>query len=940
MSSAPAHAPAPVPALAADPNQALFLLERAPTALLQVNALGQVLWANPAAARLCPALLLAPPVELNSLFEASAELPGSVGAWAQAGGRSAPLELALRQPVPPVDWVRVRSSSLPDAGLLLELQPCDEERGLRQRLAAVSGGDSDALGAQMALSIDLGRIAFWRHDFATNRMHYNAQAFEVLGIPPRAGGLSIDEVRQTIHPDDLPQVLASAEQALATGLPVDLDARYRRNDGSWRTVMTRRVLQRDAQGRAVAFVGLALDVTDRVEAQRHSDELAQRFALVTRIAGIGYWSKTLRAERATWSPELRHIFALDEGAPVPHLAEWLQQYVHPDDRARVTGAFRNWIKSGAEQVSDEFRVLRADGTVRQVLTQSRLESPGADALLFGVVIDVTESRSAAQALREANERVALAARGAGLATWELDMETGAAFWDAQMWRLRGLPPQAQTPDLAGRMATTHPEDRDMLARVNQRGLEEDGQIEAAFRVVWPDGEVRWLASRSTLVRDEASGALRRIGVNWDITDRRTAEVVRQERELARRESQAKSQFLARMSHELRTPLNAVLGFSQLLQADAARWASAEAVQGQWLGHIHAAGQHLLALINDVLELSSAEGNTLPLALQAVPLQPLAQEVLALLQPLQHSLGVHIETNTLQAAVLADTTRLRQVLLNLLSNALKYNRPGGRVWVQAQAQDEGWVLLSVNDSGRGLDAQQQAHLFEPFNRLGAEALGVEGTGIGLAIVKSLVERMGGQVSVDSTPGQGSSFRVRLRAAPAPAPAGASSTSPSLSLPQGCDGMRAERPSDTGAPPARLPLAHAQVSSRPAGLPHRLLYIEDNPVNALIISELVARRPDLQLHLASDGLSGVAMALELQPELVLLDMQLPDIDGHEVLRRLRREPATAHIPCIALSANAMPEDIARALAAGMCDYWTKPLDFSLFLQALDRLFGLAP
>jgi len=750
----------------------------------------------------------------------------------------------------------------------------------------------------------------------------------VLGIAPRAGGLSIEEVRSTIHPEDLPQVVTSAEQALATGLPVDLDARYRRSDGSWRTVMTRRVLQRDTQGRPVAFVGLALDVTDRVEAQRQSRELAQRFELVTRIAGIGYWSKTLHAERATWSPGLRHIFGLREDEPVPRLQDWLAEYVHADDRDRVNAAFRTWAGSRTEHVSEEFRVLRADGQVRQVLTHSRLESPASNPLMFGVVIDLTDSRSAAQALRDATERVALAAHGAGLATWELDVDTGTAFWDAQMWRLRGLQPQPVTPDLDGRLVTTHPEDRALVAQVNQHGMEEDGQIESTFRVVWPGGEVRWLASRSALVRDEATGKLRRIGVNWDITDRRTAEVVRQERELAQRESQAKSQFLARMSHELRTPLNAVLGFSQLLQANAPQWAAADAQHGQWLGHIQAAGQHLLALINDVLELSGAEGSAAPLPLQPVRLDTAVAEVLALLQPLQRTHDVHIQTETLQRTVLADATRLRQVLLNLLSNAVKYNRPGGQVWVRAET-DGDTVLLSVVDNGRGISAQQMTHLFEPFNRLGAETLGVEGTGIGLAIVKALVERMGGQVKSESTPGEGTCFQVRLRAA---------SSGPVDGAPERLDVTATEH--NRPKPPALSPAMEAVKDPASAPVRHQLLYIEDNPVNALIISELVARRADLQMHIAVDGLSGVALARQLLPELVLLDMQLPDIDGHEVLRRLRSAPATASIPCIALSANAMPEDIAKALAAGMSDYWTKPLDFSVFLKALDRLFGPAP
>jgi hypothetical protein len=274
----------------------------------------------------------------------------------------------------------------------------------------------------------------------------------------------------------------------------------------------------------------------------------------------------------------------------------------------------------------------------------------------------------------------------------------------------------------------------------------------------------------------------------------------------------------------------------------------------------------------------------------------------------------VHTGDLSALPLADPVRLRQVLLNLLSNAVKYNRPGGRVTVEGLRRGGG-VVIRVADTGRGMNDGQLRRLFEPFNRLGLEAEGIAGTGIGLAIVKSLVERMGGSVHVDSTPGAGTLFEVRLG-----------------------DAMAA-RP---GMPPAAAPLAEASApaaagtAARPAQR-GTLLYIEDNPINAMIVAELVARRPQLVLHTAEDGHSGLARAQALQPDLVLLDMQLPDIDGHEVLRRLRADPATASIPVIALSANALPQDIERALAAGVADYWTKPLDFRAFIASLDSLFG---
>ena len=246
---------------------------------------------------------------------------------------------------------------------------------------------------------------------------------------------------------------------------------------------------------------------------------------------------------------------------------------------------------------------------------------------------------------------------------------------------------------------------------------------------------------------------------------------------------------------------------------------------------------------------------------------------------------------------ADATRLKQVLVNLLTNAIKYNRPGGSVHLDT-ALEAGSVLIRVSDDGMGMNSRQQADAFEPFNRAGAEREGIEGTGIGLTIVRALVEGMGGRIDVRSTPGVGSVFEVRLDAAGVPGPS---------------------------ALPAR-----------------RLLYIEDNPVNVLIVSELVRRRPGIEFVSTPDGASGVARATQTLPALTLVDMQLPDIDGLEVLARLRANPRTAGLRVVALSANAIPADIQRALQAGFDDYWTKPLDFKVFNAEMDRVFGavLAP
>ncbi|KQU80716.1 MULTISPECIES: PAS domain-containing protein [unclassified Rhizobacter] len=764
--------------------------------------------------------------------------------------------------------------------------------------------------AQLKIAVDLGNIAIWRHDLKRDRMYYNERSYQVLDITPRPEGMSLDEVRALIHPDDLPQVLATAQAALRSDRPVDMEARYRRPDGSFRYVLTRRVVRRDADGTPIEFVGVALDVTEQVEHTRRITEMAQRLEIAATAAGLGIWSRDPVTRRAEWNDEMYRIIGRPKERGVPSGAEWLGEVVHPDDRAAMARV-RDGIRATPEvSMEHEYRICRPDGEVRWLVDRVRRESRDGRPMLFGITIDVTERVKTEAALRSANERIGLAVRSVGIGTWEWLPRTDTSVWDDAMFRLRGLEPSDRVPNEAERAALVLPEDRERVAAALAESVRTASSAAYEFRVVWPDGSVHWLASRSTAVHDASGEVHRHMGVNWDITDARSAESARQERAVAQRESSAKSEFLARMSHELRTPLNAVLGFAQLLQFDARALTDDH---NHKVEHIAAAGRHLLSLINDVLDLSSLESGNLRLDVRPLALHEVVYETLPLVEALAREHGVTLHADRLQATVFADRIRLRQVLINLLTNGIKYNRRHGRVTLSCTV-DATHVTLRVEDTGRGLRADQLPHLFEPFNRLGLENEGIDGTGIGLAVVKALVERMEGSVMASSQPGTGSQFEVRLPradAAAAQAPAGA---------PQ----------------PATMPARAPAPEPSPDGRRGQLLYIEDNPVNVLLVEELVRGQAGLAIESVPSGEAGVARAAELQPDLVLIDMQLPDFDGFEVLRRLRAQPQTAGIRCVALSANAMPEDIARARAAGFDDYWTKPIDFAEFLGGLDRLF----
>ncbi|MES2015831.1 MAG: PAS domain S-box protein [Pseudomonadota bacterium] len=389
----------------------------------------------------------------------------------------------------------------------------------------------------------------------------------------------------------------------------------------------------------------------------------------------------------------------------------------------------------------------------------------------------------------------------------------------------------------------------------------------------------------------------------DITERKLIERALNEKKIELEKANfAKDRFLASMSHELRTPLNAILGFSQLLANESLPTTADQ--KKKFTQNILTAGHHLLTLINEILDLAKIESGTLALSMEAVELASIVQESRAMTEAMGEQRGIRmLFPHKIDQFVLADRTRLKQVILNLVSNAIKYNRDMGMIVVEVQSGASGRVRISVRDTGAGLAKEQVDALFQPFNRLGQEAGTEEGTGIGLVVTKRLVELMNGQIGVSSSLGIGSMFWIELQGAEPP------------SLPVSAR---------SAAPPARI--RHTPDS------PASLLYVEDNQVNLRLIEDILGLHTNLHLLTATNATDGIALARAHLPHVILMDMNLPGMSGAEAQRILRDDPDTADIPVIALTANAMPRDVKAGMEAGFFRYITKPVDIDELIDAI--------
>ncbi len=570
--------------------------------------------------------------------------------------------------------------------------------------------------------------------------------------------------------------------------------------------------------------------------------------------------------------------------------------IHPDDVAATLREFDRLVSlPDATLVEFRNRQRRRDGEYRWI----EWSCQGREGMVFSAGRDITsqvENRSALAASLETTRAILDAVVDSIITVDDnfrvLDVSPGTD-------RIYGV----SKVDRVGRNSLTivYSDDRMHVASELHRLFKGgDGNLTSyRFRAQHVDGRMLNIETRGRLIRDANGDAARAVLVSRDVTESVADEMnLKQAKEAAERANKAKSEFMSRMSHELRTPLNSVLGFAQILEMELTSPDELEMV-----GYIHNSGKYLLELINEVLDISRIEAGHISVMIEPLVLKELVKECVELVAPQASDFGITIiSSSCYDVQVLGDQQRLKQVLLNLLSNAIKYNRPEGTVTLTC-SQESGRVRLSVTDTGPGINPELRERLFTPFDRLDAESSGIEGTGLGLALSKGLIEAIGGTLGVDSVVGQGSTFWFELPIAEQ-ATILSSRARPSL--------VR-------------------QATSSPAVT---VLYIEDDVANVQLVERLLLKRPSIRLITALQGVLGVELAQQYEPSLILLDVHLTDIHGFDVLERLRGDSRTIDIPVIVLSADAAAWQQRRFKNAGVDDYLSKPFDLQHLLDAIDR------
>ncbi|HXQ61730.1 MAG TPA: PAS domain S-box protein [Acidimicrobiales bacterium] len=714
----------------------------------------------------------------------------------------------------------------------------------------------------------------------------------------RALGYGEEELQQMplghlVHPDDMDGVRAMFAVGTTDGA-ARAETRWRRKDGTWRWLEW--TARRSADTGMTC--GAARDVTDRHLARAAVRSGRARLQAIVDHSPSGIYVKDLE-DRYVLANEafLERVEMRLEDVLGRTAAEIWPGYFdqHEDSDADVL--------QGIEAVTGDVEIELADGPHTMMTTRFSLrDADGRVVGMAGIGTDVTDRTEVEGALAERERLLETIVQASPDIVTILDGSGHVREVSQASARILGY--EIDDPDHDELEALVHPDDIPTIYREYGRLLTlESTCLDLRYRVRHAKGHWVTLDSRGQSIVGEDGRAVGALVMSRDVTEDLVFEAeLLTAVGVAERASLAKSEFLSRMSHELRTPLNSVLGFAQLLEMD-----DLSDQQEQAVGHILRAGKHLLNLIDEVLDIARIESGHLDLSVEPVLVLDVLGDAVDLARPLAEHRGVRLSVDATSCLpdtyVLADRQRLLQVLLNLLSNATKYNTRTGRVDVSVRRNGDGRAEISVTDTGPGIRSEDLGRVFEPFDRLGAELSGVEGTGVGLTLSKHLVERMGGEIVVESTVGVGSTFVVLLPLTAAP------------------DEFDSVVPTMKETPVLRGSLC--------------ILHVEDNLANLALVEQILARHEEVELIAATLGGLALELARRHRPDVILLDLHLPDMSGVEVIGRLRDDPATTAIPVVVVSADATAERIERLDAARVAAYLTKPIDVRELLRVIEAV-----
>lgn len=643
----------------------------------------------------------------------------------------------------------------------------------------------------------------------------------------------------------------------------------------------------------------------------------RRFQRIFNGTGYGFWEWNLETQHIEWSGGFweRLGYTPDDFAEISD-ANKVIGFMHPDDRDYAMNSARIHLRDGKPlDITYRIRTKKGEYIWTQVRADSMRDENGHVSVMSGINFDITDIKKVEAALRESEARQIRIVQASNDGIWEWYPNRGGFHFSQRCWELLGyqdLDDIVTNGEDKLKIWRTHiyPEDLSRFDDALNNHVSSRLPFDLEYRLVNVQGGIRWVRARGKAIFNEDGNLEVMSGSNMDITEvKRAEEKVIQAKELAEKANKAKSQFLSSMSHELRTPLNAILGYAQLFSYDG----NLNEEQLGSLREIRKAGEHLLRLINDVLDLAKIESGNMTVSLEPVLLSRVIPECLTLMQPQADARAIKIHThlqNLDQHFVIADQVRLKQVILNLISNAVKYNYVGGEIELSLFQPNMKQLRIQVKDTGQGIPLAKQSEVFQPFNRLTAENSNIEGSGVGLVITKQLVEMMNGSLHFISQENKGSTFWI--------------------DLPLACD---LENDKANGV--------HRFSEEKPVELvlnrQYRILYIEDNPTNIRLMQQILSRYPELYLDVAEEAFLGVYKARSLTFDLIILDVNLPGMDGYEVLGVLKQDPQTQSIPVIGLSANAMPHDIAKGKSSDFYDYLTKPVEINRLVSLLKQLFN---